>query len=146
MNWTCAISVLWKIVLNKFKIIIYLLYNLSICSLYNNVRSNCLIKLTETRCVCETQMPPIIANSKDVHGHKDKYLDTSRKILSQGMLMQYESSNIYLKIMKPWKGLITRNTHVKYQSSSTHCSKVMNKVSVFKKMGQIPRSMSQCKK
>ena len=40
-----------------------------------------------TRCVCETQMPPIMANSKDVQSHKDKYLDTSRKILSQEMLM-----------------------------------------------------------
>ena len=39
----------------------------------------------KTRCVCETQMPPIMA--KDGQGHKDKYLDTSRKILSQEMLM-----------------------------------------------------------
>ena len=28
-------------------------------------------------------MPPIMANSKDGQGHKEKYLDTSRKILSQ---------------------------------------------------------------
>ena len=28
-----------------------------------------------------------MANSKDGHGHKDKYLDTSRRILSQEMLM-----------------------------------------------------------
>ena len=28
-----------------------------------------------------------MANSKDGQGHKDKYLDTSRKILSQEMLM-----------------------------------------------------------
>ena len=40
----------------------------------------------KTRCVCETQMHPIMANSKDGQGHKDKYLDTSRKILSQEML------------------------------------------------------------
>ena len=32
-------------------------------------------------------MPSIMANSKDGLGHKDKYLDTSRKILSQEMLM-----------------------------------------------------------
>ena len=38
---------------------------------------------TKTRCVCETQLPPITANSKDVQGHKDKYLDISMKILSQ---------------------------------------------------------------
>ena len=33
----------------------------------------------------------------------------------------------------PWKGLITRNIHVKYQNSSTHCSKVISKVKVLKK-------------
>ena len=35
--------------------------------------------------------------------------------------------------MKPRKGLITKNTHMKYQSSSTHCSKVISKVKFFKK-------------
>ena len=35
--------------------------------------------------------------------------------------------------MEPKKGLITRDTHVKYQSSSTYCSKVICKVEVFKK-------------
>ena len=37
----------------------------------------------KTRCICETQMPPIIANSKDGLGYKNKYVDTGRKILSQ---------------------------------------------------------------
>ena len=32
-------------------------------------------------------MPPIMANSKVGQGHKDKYPDTSRKILLQEMLM-----------------------------------------------------------
>ena len=32
-------------------------------------------------------MPPIMANSKDGLGYKAKYLDISRKILSQEMLM-----------------------------------------------------------
>ena len=32
-------------------------------------------------------MPPIMANSKDGQGHKDKYLDTSKKILSQQILI-----------------------------------------------------------
>ena len=41
--------------------------------------------------LCETQMPPIMANSKDGQGHKKKYLDTSRK----NAHVQYESSNIY---------------------------------------------------
>ena len=31
------------------------------------------------------------------------------------------------------KGLITGNIHVKYQSSTTHCSKVISKVKVFQK-------------
>ena len=30
-------------------------------------------------------MPPIMANSNEGHDHKDKYFDTSRKILSQEM-------------------------------------------------------------
>ena len=33
------------------------------------------------------QIPKIMANSKDAQGHKDKYLDTSRNILSQEILM-----------------------------------------------------------
>ena len=47
--------------------------------------TNCIYNVT--RCVCETQMPLIMANSKDGLGHKIKYLDTSSKILSQEMLM-----------------------------------------------------------
>ena len=43
--------------------------------------------MKKTRCVCEAQMLPIMSNSKDGLGHKDKYLDTSRKILSQEMFM-----------------------------------------------------------
>ena len=87
-----------------------------------------------------------MANSKDGQGHKDKNIDKSRKIFSQEMLIQYESSIFYFKIMKPWKGLITRNTHVKYPSSSTRCSKVINKFKFSNKMGQTPRSRSQGKK
>lgn len=34
-------------------------------------------------CVCERQLPPIMANSKSVQGRKDKYLDTNAKIWSQ---------------------------------------------------------------
>ena len=37
--------------------------------------------------------------------------------------------------MKPRKGLITRNTLVKYQNSRTHCLKVISKVKVFQKNG-----------
>ena len=54
-----------------------------------------------TRCVCETQMPPIMANFKDGQGHKDKYLHTSRKFLShKNAHVQYETSKIYyLEVM-----------------------------------------------
>ena len=34
--------------------------------------------------------------------------------------------------MVPKIGFVTRNTHVKNQSPSTHCSKVISKVKVFK--------------
>ena len=45
------------------------------------------ITCTYTRCVCETQIPQIMANSIDGQDHKDKYFDTSKKILSQEMTM-----------------------------------------------------------
>ena len=34
-------------------------------------------------------MPPIMANSNEGQDHKDKYFDTSRKLLSQEMTMYY---------------------------------------------------------
>ena len=37
------------------------------------------------------------------------------------------------KVKNQQKDLITRNIHVKYQSSRTHCSKGIYKVKVFKK-------------
>ena len=92
-------------------------------------------------------MPPIMANSKDGQGHKDRYLDTSGKILSQEMLrcnmkslaltvqkllarlkFSKNGSNSRVKV----KGLLKGNTRLKYQSSSTHYSKFINKVKVFK--------------
>ena len=91
-----------------------------------------------------------MANSNEGQDHKDKYFDTSRKILSQEMcnieaLVSYFSevmTNVFFfKLIKSQdqknkylqKDLITRDIHVKYQSSSTHCSKVIRKVKVFKK-------------
>ena len=50
-----------------------------------NTHDYIIMLIKRTGCVCETQMPPIMANSKDGQGHKDK--NTSRKILSQEMLM-----------------------------------------------------------
>ena len=43
------------------------------------------IKKKKTRFVCETQMPPIMANSKDGQAHNDKYLNTSRRLLMCNM-------------------------------------------------------------
>ena len=51
-------------------------------------------------------MPPILNNFKDAQGHKDKYLDTSRIILSEEMLMcnmkALDSTN-YLKVINKVK-------------------------------------------
>ena len=38
-----------------------------------------------------------MANSKDGQGHKEKYLDTSRKILSQEMLLCDMKAIIFIK-------------------------------------------------
>ena len=50
----------------------------------------------------------------------------------------------FLTNNEPTERFLTRSSHVKYQSSSNHCSKVISKVGVLKKMGQTPRSRSQC--
>ena len=98
-------------------------------------------------------MPPIMANSNEGQDHKDKYCDTSRDILSQEMTMynmeafsilslrSYDQCPFFFELVKCQgkmiknlqKDLITRDIHVKYQSSSTHYSKVISKVKVFKK-------------
>ena len=39
-----------------------------------------LTDFNQIRFVCKTQIPAIMANSKYDHDHKNKYLDTSRKI------------------------------------------------------------------
>ena len=46
-------------------------------------------------------------------------------------------SRSQFKKMVPHKGLVIRNTLVKYQSSSTHCSKVFYKVKVFTKLAKL---------
>ena len=62
-------------------------------------------------------MPPIMANSNGGQDHKDKYFDTSRKILSQEMTM----CNMEALVSYP-KEVVT------------------NCVNLFKKIGQMPRS------
>ena len=100
-------------------------------------------------------MPPIITNSNEGQDHKDKYFDTSRKILSQEMTMynmeaystrilslrSYDQCQFFFKLFKCQgqkikylqKDLIKMDIHVKYPSPSTHYSKVISKVKVFKK-------------
>ena len=93
-----------------------------------------------------------MTNSKDGQDHKDKYFDTSKKILSQEIticnietLISYfleiitnvyfffKWSNVKVKSFKfQHKDTITSNNHVKYQSSSTHYSNFINRVKVFK--------------
>ena len=47
------------------------------------------------------------------------------------------------KYWNPQKGLVTKNTHVKYQISSSHCSKVTRKVIfLLQKVDKTPRSKS----
>ena len=62
---------------------------------------------------------------------------TAQKLLARLMFSKNKSNSKVkvtgLKIIVPRKGLVTRNIHLKYQSSSFHCSKVINKVKVFKK-------------
>ena len=48
--------------------------------------NNVLFVNNNKMCLWNT-MPPIMANSNEGHDHKDKYFDTSRKILSQEMIM-----------------------------------------------------------
>ena len=70
-------------------------------------------------------MPPIMANSKDGHGHKDKYLDTSRKILSQkNAYVQYESSNIYYYLE------VVTNVNLKKKRSNVK----VKRFSIYKKI------------
>ena len=53
------------------------------------------------------------------------------------------SRSLGQKFWHDGKGLITRNKHVKYESSTFHGSKVMAKVKVFRNVGQRSRSRSQ---
>ena len=89
-------------------------------------------------------MPPIMANSNNGQDHMDKYFDTSRKILSQEITMcnmeALEEVMANVIFFLNWsndkvKRLSTnkKDIHVKYQTSRTHCSKVISKVKVFKK-------------
>ena len=90
--------------------------------------------------------------SNDGQDHKDKILKTSSMILSQEMniwntvccsnilfFRRYVQCQFFKRLAKcqnikyQWKDVIIRNIHLKYQNSSTHCSKVFTKFKVLKK-------------
>ena len=101
-------------------------------------------------------MPPTMANSNEGQYHKDKYFNTSssKDLATGNNYVQYGSSSILFlrsydqchfflyqplvkcqgqKFKNLQKDLIKRDIHVKYQSYSTQCSKVISKVKVFQK-------------
>ena len=120
---------------------------------------------TVRRRVCETQMPPIMANSKDGQGHKDKYFDTSRRLChkkcwcaiskhhhftsyDQCQFSKEIRSNVKVKrfntnrkilslgiFMRNMESLISKILMVKTVEKLLHCSKV-----------QTPRLWSQGQK
>ena len=61
---------------------------------HNSLDKNQIQPQTNTKN--KIQMPPKKANFKHGHGHKDKYLATSRKILSQEMLMWNMKALIFI--------------------------------------------------
>ena len=58
--------------------------------------------LSQTRCVCETQIPTITP-SKDGQYHQNKYFDTFRKTFSQEMTMyNMEALLLFFSTWKNW--------------------------------------------
>ena len=102
----------------------------------------------QTKCLCKTQMPPIMANFKDDKDQKTSILKPVERSCHKRAHMPYENSHIYhfevmtdvillkkVKYQNQQKDLITRNIHVKYLYSSTHCLKkliVMLKFSKYR--------------
>ena len=77
--------------------------------------------VTQTRCVCKPQIPLIMANTKDGKSHKDKYFDTSRKILSQKMLMCNIKALYIISIIWLWiMGVFFSMWNVKVKRFSTN--------------------------
>ena len=58
-------------------------------------------------------------NSKDGQGHKDKYLDTSKNILSQEMLMCNLKTTLISIIKKLWKCPFFNKVDIKQNNIST---------------------------
>ena len=85
-----------------------------------------------------------MANSIYGQGHEDKDLDTSKKNLSQEMLMCNMKALIFLILLQIFfffmisnvkvKRFRTneRNIHVKYENTGTHCWNVNSNIKVFR--------------
>ena len=100
------------------------------------LKQSVLILRKITRCVCETQMPPMMANSIDGQDHKDKYFDTVKRSCHKKWTCAKWKSNIFFfrnynqchllkekkvkrqgqKVSYHHKDLITRNDYVQYGS------------------------------
>ena len=103
-----------------------------------------------TKCVCETQMPPIMANTKDGLGHKEKYFDTSTKNLSKEMIMcniktlilsfrsndQHHFFN-WSKVKCQQTDLITRKFMWNIKAQALTIDIVINMIKVLKKYAKL---------
>ena len=105
-------------------------------------RLNVVVRIRIKQCIASlTSLNSLIFINLNIFSSLYKYKIVKIKLwtrcvcapITRNAHAQYESFNIYKKIMKPRKGLITMYTNVKYQRSSTHFSKVISKVKVFKK-------------
>jgi hypothetical protein len=90
-----------------------------------------------TRCVCDTQMPPIVKKKNPLTAIYTLKLfffflksRSNAKVTTSNHLFHYRS-NIAKNDYMPWKGLFTMNSHMKYLSPSTYYSKDVAKVHVF---------------
>ena len=94
-----------------------------------------------------------MSRSKVLTSTEGKFIRKMESLISK---IFYGKKKMLRKNPKAWlqgkkccylrKGLITKNTSVKYESSSIHSSKVICKVNVFKKWVKLRRSRSHGKK
>ena len=57
-------------------------------------------KTEQTKCVCETQLPPVMANNfKDSQGHKENTLIPVQNIFSQEMLMYNRKAQVFIILL-----------------------------------------------
>ena len=152
-------TVILQLITNNFGSIQYVN-----CKFHSHKSGYCVLKiniLVNKMCLWNTDVP-----GWQHQGHKVKIFGTAGKVLSDGKHMwnikalsvtvtklwlrlkfskcrSKVTVKVKVKIWYWWKGLVTRNTHVKYESPISYGSKVMIKVKVFQNVGQRSRSRSQ---